>query len=97
MQFLRQEIELAPDRTAVHQEILRLPDMRAKTIELLADIGFGSKQDGLLVEPIGIKTLGGLKQGRHLFGKARLDRLRLAPRSVLRPREERRNFIEPFR
>ena len=62
MQLLRQKVELAADRAAIRQELLRLRDMRNKTVELLADIGFGSKQDGLLIEPIRIETLGSLEQ-----------------------------------
>ncbi len=97
MQFLRQKVELATDRTAVRQEFLRLRDMRNKTVELLADIGFGSKQDGLLVEPIRIEALRCLEQRRHLFGKTRLYCFRLPPRGALRSCGESCNFVEPLR
>src|SRR5690349_4595598 len=97
MQLLRQKIELAPDRTAVREKLLRLCNMRDQTIELLADVGFGSEQDRLLVESIGVEALGCLEQRRHLFGEACLDGFRLAPRGVLRPCGERRDFVEPPR
>ena len=62
MQFLRQKIELAADGTAIRQELLCLCYMRNETIEFLADIGFGCKQDSFLVEPIRVETLGSPEQ-----------------------------------
>ena len=79
VELLRQEIELAPDRAAIGDQLLGLRDMRREPVELLADVGLGGEQDRLLVQPVGVEPLRGFQQRRHLFGEPRLDRLGLAP------------------
>src|SRR5262249_22043326 len=67
MKLLCEKIEFAADRAADDEKPFRLLDMRRKPVEFLADVCFCRKQNGLLVQAVGIKPLRSRQQDRDLL------------------------------
>src|SRR5262245_10956615 len=83
VEFLRQEIEPPPDRSALAENVASLRDVGCNAVKLLTDIGLGCDQQRFLGQPVLIKAIGRLQQRRDLFGKFCADRFGLAPRRGL--------------
>ena len=73
VELLRQEIEPPSDCPALAYHLAGLRHMGCDAVELLADVGLGRDQQRLLVEAVGIESVGGLEQRRDLLGKPRLS------------------------
>ena len=58
--------------------------MRLQAIELFTDIGFGGKQDRLLMQAVGIETSASLQQRGNLFGQPLFDGIGLTSRRRIR-------------
>ena len=64
--LLGEKVEPAADGAAVAQKRAGRGDMRRQPVELLAHVGLGRQDDGLLVEPVGIERRRGAEEGRDL-------------------------------
>ena len=92
----RQKVELAPDRAAVGDQLLRLRDMRGEPVEFLADVGLGGDQDRLLVQPVGIEAVARRRAATATCSAMRaLIASALAAGRGLGARGERRDLVEP--
>ena len=64
--LLGEKVEPAADGAAVAQKRASRGDMRRQPVELLAHVGLGREDDGLLVEPVGIERRRGAEERRDL-------------------------------
>src|SRR5262245_51841384 len=78
VEFLGEEIEPPPDRSALAENVARLRDMGCDAVKLLADVGLGCDQQRFLGQAVLIEAIGRLQQRRDLFGKSCADRFRPA-------------------
>src|SRR6202043_3884820 len=62
IELLGEKIEAPADRGTLCQQVTGLSDMSCEAVKLLAHVDLGGDQDRLLIQPVTIKPVRGVKQ-----------------------------------
>src|SRR5690349_1374650 len=94
VEFLAEEIELAPDRAPFGDEIARRRDMRGEPVQFLAHVGLAGEDRGFLSQAVLIERVEALQQLGELLLHFLPDRQRLSAGTLGRRLAQALDFVQ---